>query len=78
MDREGILGVTPIQSSTIDKEFKLRGSSGNIVNLPKFFFDHLKWQISDELQISVVNHIHKPKDKEEHSHYSILIENVER
>ena len=50
----------------MDKEFNLRGSGGNKINLPHFFFDHLEWKINQPIDVSII----EGDDKT----FSILIE----
>ena len=54
MNKEGSLDGVAITSSKVDKEFNLRGSGGNKINLPHFFFDHLEWKISQPIDVSIV------------------------
>tara|TARA_R100001510_G_scaffold57303_1_gene64919 strand:+ start:434 stop:649 length:216 start_codon:yes stop_codon:yes gene_type:complete len=69
MNREATIDNKVATLSRLDKEFTLRGSSGNLLNLPHFFFDHLEWNINDNLDISII--------EDEDSKYSILIERRE-
>lgn len=66
MNKEGSLDGVAITSSKVDKEFNLRGSSGNKINLPHFFFDHLEWKINQPIDVSII----EGDDKT----FSILIE----
>tara|TARA_R110002110_G_scaffold44651_2_gene137322 strand:- start:457 stop:663 length:207 start_codon:yes stop_codon:yes gene_type:complete len=54
MNKEGSLDGVAITSSKVDKEFNLRGSGGNKINLPHFFFDHLEWKINQPIDVSIV------------------------
>ena len=69
MNREATIHGKIATLSKLDKEYVLRGSSGSTINLPHFFFDHLEWNINDDLDISII--------EDEDSKYSILIERKE-
>jgi hypothetical protein len=60
MNREATIDNKVATLSRLDKEFTLRGS---------IFFDHLEWNINDNLDISII--------EDEDSKYSILIERIE-
>ena len=66
MNREGILDGVSITSSKVDKEYILRGSGGNRINLPHFFFEHLEWKINQDIDVSIIHN--------ENDELSILIE----
>ena len=44
MNREATIDNKVATLSRLDKEFKLRGSSGNLLNLPHFFFDKARME----------------------------------
>jgi hypothetical protein len=66
MNREGSLDGVSITSSKVDKEYILRGSGGNRINLPHFFFEHLEWKINQDIDVSIIQN--------ENDDLSILIE----
>ena len=66
MNREGILDGVSITLSKVDKEYILRGSGGNRINLPHFFFKHLEWKINQDIDVSIIHN--------ENDELSILIE----
>ena len=66
MNREGSLDGVSITSSKLDKEYMLRSSGGNKINLPHFFFEHLEWKINQDIDVSIIQN--------ENDDLSILIE----
>ena len=66
MNREGSLDGVSITSSKVDKEYMLRSSGGNKINLPHFFFEHLEWKINQDIDVSIIQN--------ENDDLSILIE----
>ena len=69
MNREATIDNKVATLSRLDKEFTIRSSIGNVFILPDFFFDHLEWNINDDLDVSII--------EDEDSKYSILIERKE-
>jgi len=66
MNREATINGKIATLSKLDKEYILRGSGGNRINLPHFFFEHLEWKINQDIDVSIIHN--------ENDELSILIE----
>jgi len=66
MNREATINGKIATLSKVDKEYMLRSSGGNRINLPHFFFEHLEWKINQDIDVSIIQN--------ENDDLSILIE----